>query len=107
MKPGYPLRIVSAPETNCTSVHAKPASANAARAAVTAGVPLLMLLADGDTTVSTSECLRLAEEEVERGHPVTTKVYPEVGHVFDWLDSAATRDARERVRAFLTDRLRI
>lgn len=70
------------------------------------GVPLLMLLAEADTTVSTGECLQFAEEEAERGHPVTTKVYPEVGHVFDWRDSAATLDARERVRAFLADRLK-
>jgi dienelactone hydrolase len=69
-------------------------------------VPLLMLLAEADSTVLTSECLELAEEEARRGHRVTTKVYPEVGHVFDWRDSAATRDARERVRAFLADRLK-
>jgi dienelactone hydrolase len=70
------------------------------------GVPLLMLLAEDDNTVSTGQCLQLAEEEVQRGHPVTAKVYPEVGHVFDWRESAATRDARERVRAFLADRLK-
>jgi dienelactone hydrolase len=69
-------------------------------------VPLLMLLAEGDTTISTGECLQLAEDEAGRGHPVTTKVYPEVGHVFDWRESAATQDARERVRAFLADRLK-
>jgi len=71
-----------------------------------ANVPLLMLLAEADTMISTDDCLRLAAEEAGRGHSVTTKVYPEVGHVFDWFDSAATRDARERVRAFLADRLR-
>jgi len=70
------------------------------------GVPLLMLLAAGDTTISTGECLQLAEDEAERGHPVTTKVYPEVGHVFDWRETEATLDARERVRAFLADRLK-
>ena len=69
-------------------------------------VPLLMLLAEGDTTISTGECLQLAEDEAGRGHPVTTKVYPEVGHVFDWRESAATQDARERVRAFLAHRLK-
>ena len=69
------------------------------------GVPLLMLLGEADSTVSTSECLQLAEDETGRGHPVTTKVYPEVGHVFDWRESPATLDARERVRSFLADRL--
>lgn len=68
-------------------------------------VPLLMLLAADDATISTGQCLRLADGERERGHPVTTKVYPEVGHVFDWRESDATVDARERVRAFLAERL--
>jgi dienelactone hydrolase len=70
-------------------------------------VPVLMLLAEADAIVSTGSCLRLAEGQAERGRPVTTKVYPEVGHVFDWRDSAATLDARERVRAFLAERLKI
>jgi dienelactone hydrolase len=69
-------------------------------------VPLLMLLAEADATISTGDCLRLAADEAGRGHPVTTKVYPEVGHVFDWRESAATQDARERVRAFLAERLK-
>jgi dienelactone hydrolase len=69
-------------------------------------VPVLMLLAEDDHTVSTDACLRLAEAQAERGRSVTAKVYPEVGHVFDWRDSAATLDARERVRAFLADRLK-
>src|SRR5262249_30699692 len=69
-------------------------------------IPLLMLLAEGDTMVSTGDCLRLAAGEAGRGHAVTTKVYPEVNHVFDWFESTATRDARERVRAFLADRLK-
>jgi dienelactone hydrolase len=69
-------------------------------------VPLLMLLAEADRMISTGDCLRLAADETGRGHHVTTKVYPEVGHVFDWFDSAAARDARERVRAFLADRLK-
>jgi dienelactone hydrolase len=69
-------------------------------------VPVLMLLADGDRMVSTSSCLRLAAGEAERGRPVTTRVYPDVGHVFDWRESPATLDARERVRAFLAARLR-
>jgi dienelactone hydrolase len=69
-------------------------------------VPVLMLLADGDSIVSTSSCLRLAEGQAERGRPVTAKVYNEVGHVFDWRESAATLDARERVRAFLAERFR-
>jgi dienelactone hydrolase len=56
--------------------------------------------------VLTSECLELAEEEARRGHHVTTRVYPEVGHLFDWRESAATRDARERVRAFLAGHLK-
>jgi dienelactone hydrolase len=70
-------------------------------------VPVLMLLAQADSIVSTSSCLRLAEGQAERGRPVTAKVYPEVGHVFDWRESAATLDARQRVRAFLADRLKI
>lgn len=69
-------------------------------------VPVLMLLAEADSIVSTSSCLRLAEGQAERGRLVTTKVYPEVGHVFDWRESAATLDARERVRAFLAGRLK-
>jgi dienelactone hydrolase len=64
-----------------------------------------MLLAEGDTIVSTDSCVSLAESEVKRGHPVAAKVYPDVGHVFDWRESAATLDARERVRAFLAERL--
>ena len=68
-------------------------------------VPVLMLLAQGDTIVSTDSCVSLAESEVKRGHPVAAKVYPDVGHVFDWRESAATLDARERVRAFLAERL--
>ena len=67
-------------------------------------VPVLMLLAEGDSMVSTGACVRLAEAQVDRGRSVTTKVYPEVGHVFDWRESAATLDARERVRAFLAER---
>jgi dienelactone hydrolase len=70
-------------------------------------VPVLMLLAETDSIVSTSTCLRLAEEQAKRGRPVIAKVYPEVGHVFDWRESAATLDARERVRAFLAERLKI
>ena len=68
-------------------------------------VPVLMLLAEADSMVSTGSCVRLAEAEVDRGRPVTTKVYTEVGHAFDWRESAATLDARERVRAFLAERL--
>jgi dienelactone hydrolase len=68
-------------------------------------VPVLMLLAEGDTIVSTDSCVSLAESEVKRGHPVAAKIYPDVGHVFDWRESAATSDARERVRAFLAERL--
>ena len=67
-------------------------------------VPVLMLLAEADTMVSPASCLKLAEAQAERGRSVTTKVYPEVGHVFDWLESPATLDARERVRAFLAER---
>lgn len=70
-------------------------------------VPVLMLLAQADSIVSTDSCVSLAESEVKRGHPVAAKVYPEVGHVFDWRESAATSDARERVRAFLAERLGI
>ena len=70
-------------------------------------VPVLMLLAEADSIVSTDSCVSLAESEVKRGHPVAAKVYPEVGHVFDWRESAATLDARERVRAFLAERLGI
>jgi dienelactone hydrolase len=70
-------------------------------------VPVLMLLAQADSIVSTDSCVSLAESEVKRGHPVAAKVYPEVGHVFDWRESAATTDARERVRAFLAERLGI
>ena len=33
-------------------------------------------------------------------------MYLEVGHAFDWRESAATTDARERVRAFLAGRLK-
>jgi dienelactone hydrolase len=69
-------------------------------------VPVLMLLAEADSMVSTDSCVRLAEGQADRGRSVTTKVYPEVGHVFDWRESAATLDARERVRAFLAERLR-
>lgn len=69
-------------------------------------VPLLMLLAESDATISTAECLQLVQDEAIRGHTVTTMVYPEVGHVFDWRETAATRDARERVRTFLADRLK-
>lgn len=69
-------------------------------------VPVLMLLAEADSIVSTSSCLSLAQAQAERGRPVTAKVYPEVGHVFDWRESAATSDARERVRAFLAHRLK-
>jgi dienelactone hydrolase len=69
-------------------------------------VPVLMLLAEADSIVSTSSCLSLAEGQAERGRPVTAKVYLEVGHAFDWRESAATSDARERVRAFLADRLK-
>jgi dienelactone hydrolase len=68
-------------------------------------VPVLMLLAEADSIVSTDDCVRLAEGQAEQGRPVTTKIYREVGHVFDWRESAATLDARERVRAFLADRL--
>ena len=69
-------------------------------------VPVLMLLAEADTIVSPASCLKLAEEQAERGRSVTTKVYPEVGHVFDWRESSATLDARRRVRTFLAERLR-
>lgn len=69
-------------------------------------VPVLMLLAEADSIVSTSSCLSLAEGQAERGRPVTTKVYLDVGHAFDWRESAATTDARERVRAFLAGRLK-
>jgi len=69
-------------------------------------VPVLMLLAEADSIVSTGDCVRLAEGQAERGRPVTSKVYREVGHIFDWRESAATRDARDRVRAFLADRFR-
>lgn len=69
-------------------------------------VPVLMLLAEADSIVSPSSCLSLAEAQKQRGRPVTAKLYPEVGHVFDWRDSEATRDARERVRAFLAERLK-
>ena len=68
-------------------------------------VPVLMLLAQADSIVSTDSCVSLAESEVKRGHPVAAKVYPDVGHVFDWRESEATLDARERVRAFLAERL--
>ncbi len=68
-------------------------------------VPLLLLLAEADTIVDPGPCLRLAAAQAERGRSVTTKVYPEVGHVFDWLESPATLDARARVRAFLAERL--
>jgi dienelactone hydrolase len=69
-------------------------------------VPVLMLLAEADAIVSPGSCLRLAEGQAGRGRPVTTKLYPEVGHVFDWRESDATLDARERVRAFLAERLK-
>lgn len=70
-------------------------------------VPVLMLLAEGDTIVSTDSCRRLAKGQTEQGRSVTVKVYPDVGHVFDWRESSATLDARERVREFLADRLRL
>ena len=56
--------------------------------------------------MSTGSCLKLAEGQAGQGRPVTAKVYREVGHVFDWRESPATLDARERVRAFLADRLK-
>jgi dienelactone hydrolase len=68
-------------------------------------VPVLMLLAEADSIVSTDSCLRLASAQARGGRSVTAKVYPEVGHIFDWRESAATRDARERVRTFLAERL--
>ena len=69
-------------------------------------VPVLMLLAEADSIVSSDSCRRLAAGQAERGRPVTTKIYPEVGHVFDWRESPATLDARERVRAFLAERFK-
>jgi dienelactone hydrolase len=65
------------------------------------GVPVLMLLAGQDAIVSPGACLGVAEAESRKGHPVTTKLYAEAGHAFDWRESAATQDARERVREFL------
>src|SRR5262245_10773270 len=70
-------------------------------------VPVLMLLAEADSIVSTDSCRRLADGQAQQGRSVSVKVYPEVGHVFDWRESEATRDARERVRAFLAERLRL
>jgi dienelactone hydrolase len=69
-------------------------------------VPVLMLLAEADSIVSPGSCLSLAEGQQQRGRPVIAKLYPEVGHAFDWRESEVTRDARERVRAFLAERLK-
>jgi dienelactone hydrolase len=67
-----------------------------------ADVPLLMLLAGRDSIVSPGACLGLAEAQARRGQPVTTQLYAEAGHAFDWRESPATRDARARVREFLS-----
>ena len=69
-------------------------------------VPVLMLLGEADSIVSTDSCLKLAVAQAEQGRSVSTKVYREVGHVFDWRETAATLDARERVREFLAGRLK-
>jgi dienelactone hydrolase len=68
-------------------------------------VPTLLLLAEADTTVSTPQCVSLAERAAAGGRPVALMVYPEVGHAFDWRPSPATEDARRRVAAFLGEHL--
>lgn len=68
-------------------------------------VPTLLLLAEADRTVSSAECVSVAERARAEGRPVALTVYPNVGHSFDWRPSPARDDARRRVDAFLTERL--
>jgi dienelactone hydrolase len=68
-------------------------------------VPTLLLLADADRTVSSAECVSVAERVTAGGRSVAFTVYPEVGHNFDWRSSPATEDAQRRVLAFLAEHL--
>jgi dienelactone hydrolase len=78
--------------------------------------PVLLLLAERDTVVSTPDCLETAATLRARGVPIETEVLPGVDHGFDAFDTrgdfpshydeAATTHARERVLAFLKADLR-
>lgn len=45
--------------------------------------PSLMMLAGKDRVVSTPACLKLANDQIQRGWPVLTKVYQNARHSFD------------------------
>ena len=76
-------------------------------------VPLLILIGDDDYRTPAAACERLAAYPRQGGAEVILKVYPGATHVFDVdkpprmylgheirYDSAATADARERVKQF-------
>jgi dienelactone hydrolase len=73
--------------------------------------PVLLLLAERDSVVSTTDCLETADALRARGVPVESEVLAGVDHGFDAFDTrgefpshydeAATAAARERVLAFL------
>ncbi len=74
-------------------------------------IPVLFLLAEGDSIASEGPCLKVAMRESRRGLPVQTHVYEGVTHGFDQKEKAplstlgyssqATRDALARGAAFL------
>ena len=85
----------------------------AARRGWESSVPVLFLLAEGDTIASEKDCLRIAGREAEQGLPVRAQVSEDVTHGFDQrnkaplsalkFDQAATDEALELGVAFLRD----
>ncbi len=74
-------------------------------------LPVLFLLAEGDSIASEKPCLEVAAREARRGLPIETHVYAGVTHGFDQREKAplstlgyfpeATADALSRGTAFL------
>ncbi|MCW5751823.1 MAG: dienelactone hydrolase family protein [Alphaproteobacteria bacterium] len=92
-------------------------AARAAEDSWTSPVPMLILQAESDRTVSNAECQAMAERQRGRGVDVRLHAYPGLGHGFDFdparndgysrnFDAAATRDAMRRVIGFLDQTMR-
>ncbi len=67
--------------------------------------PTLILAGDADTETPPVECARTVERLRRAGRPVTIKIYPGAGHVFDIFDATATRDAADTMLRFFDENL--
>ncbi len=73
-----------------------------------AGTPLLIHTTTNDEDVNVLEVERLIQAFAAQGHAVAHKIYQDApgGHVFNRLDSALAREAREEAWVFLAEHLR-